>query len=92
MDVINLTEYCLFTCSTTSSALKAEKVLKSAGADFVIVPTLREISSSCGLSVKLPCEKREKYLDILNAERVKVEGVYYVHKVGHENQVTLIES
>ncbi|WP_054695652.1 DUF3343 domain-containing protein [Syntrophomonas palmitatica] len=92
VDIINMTEYCLFTFATTSYALKAEKELKTAQAIFVVVPTLREISSSCGLSVKLPCENREDYLNILNTKGVKVDRIYDVKKVGKKNQVTVLES
>lgn len=84
-------KYCLFTFNTTSHALKAEKVLKSLEAEFLIVPTLREISSSCGLSVKLSLENIEKYYNHLIENKVPVEGIFRVEKEGKKNKVTKVE-
>ena len=54
-------QYCLITFATTSYALKAERILKAAEADFIMIPTLREISSSCGLSIKFLPEQLDEY-------------------------------
>lgn len=84
-------KYCLFTFNTTSHALKAEKILKALGAEFLIVPTLREISSSCGLSVKLSLENMEKYYKDLIDNKIPVEGVFKVEKEGKKNNISKIE-
>ncbi|SHH00318.1 Protein of unknown function [Thermosyntropha lipolytica DSM 11003] len=90
-NLIKAEKYALFTFNTTSHALKAEKVLKALGAEFLIVPTLREISSSCGLSVKLSWENIEKYYNDLLENKVPVEGVFRVEKEGKKNNITKIE-
>lgn len=90
-ELIKKDKYCLFTFNTTSHALKAEKVLKEAGADFLVVPTLREISSSCGLSVKLSLENMKVYYKKLAEGKVPVEAVFKVEKEGRKNNVTRIE-
>jgi hypothetical protein len=87
-NLLNLSEFYVLTFATTSHALKAEKVLKQAGADFMVIPTLREISSSCGLSVKTRPGLVDAITARLQEERVPVDGVYYVLKQGTHYQVT----
>ena len=50
-------EYVLFAFDSTHAAIEAEKLLKDLGA--VMMPTLREISASCGMSLRLRPEDRE---------------------------------
>lgn len=87
-NLLNLDEFYVFTFATTSHALKAEKVLKQVGLEFIIVPTLREISSSCGLSVKTPPDLVNDINVRLEEEQVPVDAIYYVKKQGTRNQVT----
>jgi len=89
--LLTLGDYCVFTFSTTSYALKAEKELKNAEAEFIIMPTLREISSSCGLSVKIHPDNREKTREILAARDVPFEAVYLVHRQDKHNEVIQLE-
>ena len=44
-------EYYLFTFDSTHYAIKAQKLLS--GLNAVTMPTLREISASCGISLKV---------------------------------------
>ncbi|NLW92345.1 MAG: DUF3343 domain-containing protein [Syntrophomonadaceae bacterium] len=89
--VLSLDDYCVLTFNTTSNALKAERVLKDANAEFIIMPTLREISSSCGLSVKTPPENLQFVLDILARQGVPVEGMYHVLRRKRHNEVSKLE-
>jgi hypothetical protein len=91
-NLLNHSSFYLFTFSATSQALKAEKVLKSFQADFLLIPTLREISASCGLSVRLAPENLKQYFHELVENGVSVEGVYHVEKEGKQNQIQKIES
>lgn len=45
-------EYYLITFANTNTAMAAQKELKGK-LDFHIMPTLREISGSCGISIKI---------------------------------------
>lgn len=84
-DLINSDNYCVFTFGTTSHALKAESVLKDLGAEFIIMPTLREITASCGLSLKIKPENVKSYFDLLAGNNVTVESVYRVQKIHRQN-------
>ena len=45
-------KYNLFTFANTHSAIEAQKILDKS-VPFIIMPTLREISKSCGISIKV---------------------------------------
>lgn len=90
--VFSLKDYILFTFVSTSQALKAERVMKNYGADFVMIPTLREISSSCGLSVKIAPDMRDEYRRVLQENNVTVEEIYQVEKQGSQNLIQKVET
>jgi hypothetical protein len=86
--LLNLKEFCLITFVSTSNALKAETVLKNEQADFLITPTLREISYSCGLSIKVRPENTETYRQLLITNNVAIEKVYQVSKAQNKYLIT----
>ncbi|MEQ8236981.1 MAG: DUF3343 domain-containing protein [Syntrophomonadaceae bacterium] len=79
--LFKLKEYGVFTFISTSQALKAERVLKQASIDFLMMPTPREISTSCGLAVKVASEDLGNSLEILQQNRVQVDGAYQVGEI-----------
>lgn len=79
--LFNLKEYGVFTFISTSQALKAERVLKQASIDFLMMPTPREISTSCGLAVKVASEDLNKSSEVLRQNRVQVDGAYQVSQL-----------
>lgn len=91
-NVFSIKDYYLFTFISTSHALKGEKVLKEYGADFVMIPTLREISSSCGLSIKIAPENLEEYYQELKNNYVAVEELFQVQKQDGKNIISKIKA
>jgi hypothetical protein len=85
--LLNLKKYCLITFSSTSHALKAEKIMKELEREFLLMPTLREISSSCGLSLKFRPENLNDYYQELLDRNVSMDGVYEVEINGRKNMV-----
>ncbi|MGI5880375.1 MAG: DUF3343 domain-containing protein [Syntrophomonadaceae bacterium] len=86
--LIKTNNYIVFTFISTSHALKAEQLLKEINAEFIIMPTLREISSSCGLSVKLASENHSNYYQYLIDHNVDIDGAYNVEKQSKKNLIT----
>ncbi|MEQ8174434.1 MAG: DUF3343 domain-containing protein [Syntrophomonadaceae bacterium] len=86
-DITRLTSYGLYTFDTTSHALKAEKVLKKSQARFILIPTLREISASCGLSIKFRLEDQAQLDQIFTNEQLHYDGLYHVEKENGRNLV-----
>jgi hypothetical protein len=79
--LFKLKDYGVFTFISTSQALKAERVLKDASADFLMMPTPREISTSCGLAVKIIEDDLDVCYQTLLDNRVRVDGAYRVKTI-----------
>lgn len=47
--------------------LKAEKILKQAKVDFLLIPVPRQLTSDCGLALRFSPEAREQLLQVLNS-------------------------
>jgi hypothetical protein len=90
-DLLSLQDYCIFTFISTSHALKGEKVMKQAEAHFVMMPTPREVSTSCGLAIKVNPVEVKKYYQLLVEHRVSIEGVFRLTRNGHKTEVQNLE-
>jgi hypothetical protein len=91
-NLIGISDYGIITFGNTSAALKAEKILKKEEREFMLIPTPREISASCGLALKFRPMYLQEYYQILNAENVHFEKVYLIQEQNRKkiiNTVTL---
>jgi hypothetical protein len=61
---------------TTSSVMKAEKVLVKKGFTVRLIPTPREFSSDCGLSLRFDWGQRESIETELRTAEVETAGFY----------------
>ena len=59
-------EYYLLAFNSTHAAVSAEKLL-SAQLEVTIMPTLRKITASCGISLRIEDKDFEKLMAILSA-------------------------
>ena len=57
-------EYYLYTFESTHGAIAADQLLQGS-MRAVIMPVLREINASCGISVRVPAEDYEKSRQIM---------------------------
>jgi hypothetical protein len=89
--LLKLKNYGVFTFISTSQALKAERVLKDASADFLIMPTPREISTSCGLAVKTAEKDLDSYYQTLLDNRVQVDAVYRVQTIDGKTEAERVK-
>jgi hypothetical protein len=60
---------------TTSSALRAEKVLQRAGLTVKLIPTPREFSSDCGMALRFAWVCKEDVQTVLNSAQVEVADI-----------------
>lgn len=80
----------VITFDTTSQALKAEKMLQATNHTFVMIPTPREISASCGLAVKTyPDDVKQIKNELLGAD-VVISGVYQLDKSANEYSLQIV--
>lgn len=89
--LLRLDDCCVVTFTSTSAALKGEKVMKKTGPPFVIMPTPREISTSCGLSIKVRPQDIEFCFQELKKSGVDIEGVFRMTKKGKKKEISAVE-
>jgi hypothetical protein len=58
---------------TTSSALRAEKIVQKAGLEVKLIPTPRELSSDCGIALRFEWKHREQIGSLLMRAGVEHE-------------------
>lgn len=70
--------YILFPSHT--EGIKLEAALKQEKIKYTIVPTPRELSVSCGISIMYNKEDEEKIKNLVNVNNVKTSGFHCVKK------------
>lgn len=70
--------YILFPCHT--EGIKMEKLLKENKIKYTIVPTPREISSCCGISIMYNKKDEKKIKELIHHYNVKTLGLHSVNK------------
>jgi len=71
--------YCL-TFDSTHYAIKIEKRMKEAALKGVMIPTPREVSASCGLSLKFLEADKESMLSLLEEEDKERVSLYLIDR------------
>lgn len=82
--------YCL-TFDSTHYAIKTEKKLKENALEVSIIPTPREISASCGLSIRFSPEELEKISNLLDSEDFERISLYKIEKSEEKNKSERME-
>lgn len=70
--------YILFPSHT--EGMKLEKVLKEEKIKYTIVPTPRQLSTCCGISIMYNKEDKDKIEALINMHNVKILGFHSVDK------------
>lgn len=83
-------EYLLITFDSSHTAFRAEQVLSEMNP--VMLPTLREISASCGISLRLPLQLQEDAENRLEQSGLTGWQMYHVLSQGKKPVCTLIDS
>lgn len=68
--------YTVFTFVSTHHALKAEQILKQEQLKPVIIPVPRQVSSLCGLAIRVAKDRRGAAEDVLRTKGVGLEGIF----------------
>lgn len=71
-------EHAVILVYSTSYALRAEKILQHAGVASRLIPVPRQLSSDCGVCVRIDRVDQESACRALEAARVETEGIYVV--------------
>lgn len=72
---MNSSEYAVLMIPSVSHALLSEKAVKSAGIPCKLIPTPREISSDCGIVLRIPLIESERVLLIVTSQGIENDGL-----------------
>lgn len=80
----------LITFNSTHMAIKAEKCLISSGVKVKIIPVPSEITSSCGISIKININDLHEAQNIMLKNNIDVSGYYHIKKMGLSKEIQSI--
>lgn len=75
-------EFALITFKSTHHAIQAEEVFEEEDMDFKTIPTPREVSHSCGLSLLFFKKDIEKIKEVIEGGKISIDGFYEFIKDG----------
>ncbi len=61
---------------TTSSVMRAEKLLIKGGFTIKLIPTPREFSSDCGISLRFDWSQHDQIKAVLDTARVEIAAIH----------------
>lgn len=70
----------VITFNSTHHAIKGEKTLMDKGIDVRTIPTPREITASCGLSIKFFEDDINKIKSFLEDSELDIDGIYRINQ------------
>jgi len=70
--------YSILLVYSTSHAIRAEKMLNAAGIACKLIPVPRQLSSDCGVCIRVLRADRELARQALEQTHVEIEGVHDV--------------
>ncbi len=56
--------------------MKVEKLLKARGAEILLIPVPRQLTSDCGLAIRFDRAEHERVIDILSSENLLPAELY----------------
>jgi hypothetical protein len=68
-------KYAVVLFHTTSAVMQAEKILKKAGFTIKLIPTPRQFSTDCGISIRFEADRQEAVRDALNNSSIEFDTI-----------------
>lgn len=72
--------YCIYTFKVVQHALLFESTLLDKGIEVKLMPSPRQISTSCGTSAKIPCDKRDEIETIILENKLLVNEFHQLEE------------
>ena len=73
-----MTEYGVVLFYTTSSAMRAEKLLTRKGCTVKLVPVPRQFSSDCGIALRFDWHHHEQVRSELDKAHVEIDAIHHL--------------
>lgn len=84
-------EYCLITFESVNFAMQAESVLKNEGIYHQVIPTPREITLSCGLSIRFNVDNVENIKAFVDNKKINIKNMYIVKGSGADKSIEALK-
>lgn len=81
----------IITFESANFAMQTEAFLKNEEISLQIMPTPREITLSCGLSIKTPVDNLDKIQGFVDEKKIRVKGLYRLMMEGDKRSILKIE-
>lgn len=79
--MINQEELYIIVFESTHHAIAGEKIFKESNYKFDVIPTPREITHSCGLSIRFHKDKLNDVKMKMAEGNILIKGIYEIQKV-----------
>ena len=73
-----MTQYGVVLFYTTSSVMRAEKLLITEGYSVKLIPTPRQFSSDCGIALRFAWNCNEEIRSVLGKTRIEFDAIHYL--------------
>lgn len=70
--------FCVVTFNSTNHAIQGEKIFKDRNIEIKVIPTPREITASCGLSIRFDKRFLEEVLSCIQSTALNIKGIYEI--------------
>ena len=76
-----MNEMYIVSFNSTQYAMRADKLIRENNITSTTLPTPREITASCGISIRFLKEDLEKVSSILKDNSVEFKGLYHIKRL-----------
>ncbi len=73
-----MTQYGVVLFHTTSSVMRAEKLLTKEGYPVKLIPTPRQFSSDCGIALRFDWNHCEMVKSVLDEARIEFDAIHFL--------------
>ncbi len=73
-----MTQYGVVLFHTTSSVMRAEKLLVKEGYSIKLIPTPRQFSSDCGIALRFDWNHRDVVKSVLDEAKVEFDAIHFI--------------
>lgn len=82
-----MNEMYIISFNSTHQAIKCDKIFGKSAIKYAVLPTPREISQSCGMSIKFEIENIDKVKDIMKQNEIEYKAIFKIFKQDGKKQV-----
>lgn len=73
--------------NSTHQAIKCDKIFDKNEMEYAVLPTPREITQSCGISIKFEIEDIDNIKNIIEENQIEYKGMFKIFKKDGKKQV-----